>query len=357
MPRLIGTFASVLAVARSGSRPISRVASIAALTSGSDGVGLAARAIADHRDGERERRRAARAAEILLVQRGVRRCADLALVGAQRVLRRGAKIDLEPRIIRDRVHRDAAADASHRERRARMRGERGAREHRARERRGVHRIRDAERGPAVPTRAAKVKAETTRAERAVDDALVAGAVERDRRGRAAHRAREQLLRAAQVARALLARGRGENDRRARAKLRAVDHAGEREHRREAAPVVADAGSDQARAVALHAQRHRARKYRVQMRADDNGRGVVRAGTRARDVAGGIGAHARERECAEARRDPFAALTLFAGGSRDLGYRDLRVERFGISCGECCARICDWGRVPQRAKTGGESHPS
>src|SRR3569623_513066 len=190
-----------------------------------------------------------------------------------------------------------------------MRGERRASAHRARQRRRVHRIGHSERGPAVPTRAAKVNAKATRAERAMDDALVAGASERDRCGRTAHRGREELLRAAQIAGAVLAGGRGENDGRACTKLRSIDHPREREHGRETAPVVADAWSDQAGAVTLHAQRYATGKHRVEMGADHHWRRVVRACAYASDVSRRIVPHIRECQRAESRGDPFAALTL------------------------------------------------
>ena len=196
-------------------------------------------------------------------------------------------------------------------------GSENAREHRAGDRRGVNGVRHAERRPAVPTSAAEVHAKAARAERAVDDALVAGAVEGDGGGGVAHLAPEQRLRSAQITRALLARGRDEDDGGARAERIAVDGARECEHRREAAAVVANAGAEQTQTVALHAERHSSREHRVEVRANHHRSPLLRALASANDIAGGVRVHARESELAESRRHPGPTLLLLPGGRRDL----------------------------------------
>ncbi len=105
---------------------------------------------------------------------------------------------------------------------------------------GVHRIGDTVRGPAVPSGPAICHPEPAGAQGAVYDALIARAVERDRRGDLSRGTGEERLGAAQVAHAFLA-GRGDEiDGCLQAHAHTVDLLGERQHRGEAPAVVADA---------------------------------------------------------------------------------------------------------------------
>ena len=80
--------------------------------------------------------------------------------------------------------------------------------------------------------------------------------------------------------------------------------GQREHRGEPAPVVADAGADEPRAVALHAERHGARKHRVEMRAEHDRRDDRSVPARVpMTLPAGVAAHVGEAQRAEARPRP------------------------------------------------------
>src|SRR5439155_20046241 len=95
-------------------------------------------------------------------------------------------------------------------------------------------------GPAVSTASLEGDAEASCAERAMDDSVVAGAVQCDARRRRGVEPRKEMLHAAQVADAFLTDGGGEDDRTMRSHARAVDRFGEGEHRRESTRVVDDA---------------------------------------------------------------------------------------------------------------------
>ena len=105
----------------------------------------------------------------------------------------------------------------------------------------------------------------------MDDALVAGAVERDHGVRVRAASREVVLGAAQIADAFLAGRRDELDGALSAHASAVDLGGEREHDRQPAAVVVDAGADEPLAVAANREIGLARKDGVEVRADDDGR--------------------------------------------------------------------------------------
>src|SRR5678815_2149070 len=102
----------------------------------------------------------------------------------------------------------------------------------------MHGVRYAEGGPAMSTRTAIRDVIAPRAECLVDDALVTGAVERDRGRGLVRQMREQVLRAAKVACAFLPGRRDEHDRATRSQPATVHLLGDRQHCREPAPIVA-----------------------------------------------------------------------------------------------------------------------
>ena len=77
---------------------------------------LAARSLPDDVHRERQRRRSDGAAPVLLARSRGGRVAYVAIEPGEHPRRRRAHVHLEPRLVRDGVHRDAAADPSHRDR-------------------------------------------------------------------------------------------------------------------------------------------------------------------------------------------------------------------------------------------------
>jgi hypothetical protein len=145
----------------------------------------------------------------------------------------------------------------------------------------------------VAAGASELEAEPTGAHGLRHDAVVARTVHDHRRVCRPLERGEEVARAAQVAHPFLAGRRGEADRAARAQRRARERLGHREHRGQAARVVADAGPDEAWPVVLHAQVGLRREDRVEVRGDDDCRGVRRCARAPRaHVAGIIGGHAQ-----------------------------------------------------------------
>ena len=232
------------------------------------------------------------------------------------------------------------------------------------DRRGVHRVRDAERCPAVAAPAAKLHAVAVRTERAVDYPFVAGSVERDRGDRIARRSREEGLRSAEIASALLARGANEIHRRAGAKRVPIDHLREREHHGQTAAVVADPRSAQPCSRTVHLELRAAWKDRVEMRADDHGaqrgtlvsRAARLAGSPSDHVAGRVDPHVRETELAEALGHPPRALALFPRWGRDPRDGHLMTQDLLIEHDERSARFVERLALPElREWTVGSLH--
>jgi hypothetical protein len=163
----------------------------------------------------------------------------------------------------------------------------------------------------------------------VDDALVAGAVERDDCRNVTTAKREEVLCAAQVASPFLS-GRGDElDRPHRAQSPTRDLLGQRQCDREPPSVVVDPRPDDPRAVAAHRERHVAREHRVEMRADDDGLGRAGGRPSPEHVAGVVDMDVAQAAGGEAARHPRAALTFLARrgsylGKLDLGAHDVRV---------------------------------
>src|SRR6185437_2777342 len=218
---------------------------------------------------------------------------------------------------------------------------------------GVHRIRNAERAPAVAAAAAERDAKAARAERAVDDALITGAVERDHGTRAARVSGKKRLGSAQVAVSLLAGRRHEVHRRQRGQRARGDRLGEREHYGETAPVVADAGAREPVAATRHARLHLTGEYGIQMRAQHHGRAipVFLAGASRNDVPRRVRAYVVQPQRVEARRDPGGAARLAPRGSRDFGNRDLRLHDGVVPCGKLATRAPEWRAVPEVVQQG------
>src|SRR2546430_2106608 len=126
---------------------------------------------------------------------------------------------------------------------------------------GVDWVRHAEGRPAVSSGAAIEYPDPTRAERRVDHALVAGAIERDD-GEGRRAVPEVEFRTAEIAGPFLARRPHEFDRARETGVASLDHASENEHDREAAPVVADAGPDHTRSVVAHRETRAFGEYGV-----------------------------------------------------------------------------------------------
>ncbi len=184
----------------------------------------------------------------------------------------------------------------------------------------------------------------------MDDAFVAGAVERDHRVRLRAATREVVLGAAQIADAFLAGRRDELDGALSPYASAVDLGGEREHHRQAAAVVVDAGADESLAVAANREIGRARKNGVEMRADDDGRQTSRSRAPADDVAGCVRVDVRQAAVVEPPRDPAAALVLLPGRRGDLRDRDLRANDRVVARRE--ARMRRGERAVRRSRFGG-----
>src|SRR5512142_485719 len=149
----------------------------------------------------------------------------------------------------------------------------------------MHRVRNAECRPRMPAGSVERDAKTPRAECAMDDALVAGAVEGDHGMCVAPTVGEVVLRSAQVAQTFLAGRRHELDGPRGAQPNAVDLGGEGEHHGEPTAVVVDARADEALAVAANRQIGVTRKYRIEVGADDDGLELAGAVPAADHVAG------------------------------------------------------------------------
>lgn len=178
---------------------------------------------------------------------------------------------------------------------------------------------------------------STRAQRAVDDPLVTGAVEGDHRVRIAAARREVVFRPAQIADAFFAGRRDKLDRVLGCDPHAVDLARQSEHHREPTPIVVDARSHEALRISTHREIGVTREDGVEMRADHYRRTIQRSFATSDDVADDVGLDARQSGVMKAARDPFATLALFAGRSGDLGDRDLCSQDRIIARGK--TRVC------------------
>jgi hypothetical protein len=156
----------------------------------------------------------------------------------------------------------------------------------------------------------------------MDDAFIAGAVERDYGACVASPSAEIVLRAPKVAQPFLTRRGDKLDRMACAQTNAVDLGGQGEHDSEAAAVVVDSRTDEPLAIATYGEVGAARENRVEMGTDDDGRQVLGAGTAADDIARVVGVNFAQAAVAKAASDPSGTLLFFAGWRGDLGDRDL-----------------------------------
>jgi len=159
----------------------------------------------------------------------------------------------------------------------------------------------------------------------MDNAFVAGAVERDHRMRITPAICEIVFGASKVTDSFLSSRGHELDWVTRRESHAVNFSREREHDRKAPPIVVDAWTDKPLPVATNREIGVARKYRVEMSADHHGRKVPGSAATSDDIPNLIGRDVRQAAIDEASGDPVRPFLLFAGWSRDLGDRDLRAQ--------------------------------
>ena len=127
----------------------------------------------------------------------------------------------------------------------------------------------------------------------------AGAVNRDEAiDLILERVVEQLLHAAQIAEPFLADVRDERDRAGRLHLRVLHLTHDRHEHREPAAVVADAGSVEDAALALHLHVRPLGEHRVDVRGDDDVRPRRGAGMMAEHVAGPVDRHVLQPQLLE-----------------------------------------------------------
>jgi hypothetical protein len=185
----------------------------------------------------------------------------------------------------------------------------------------------------------------------VDDALIAGAIERDRRRGLIGQAREQVLRPSEISRTLLASRGSENDRTSRPNDVSIDLLCDREHRGETATVVADARAYHAIAIMPERELHVAREDRVEVRTHEHRPRVVQPGPHRDDVSRTIQAHVTQAEPAQSGGDPFAAVAFFTSRRGDLRNRDLRPHRRRITRRDPRVRRCERPVCPERSGVG------
>ena len=305
---------------------------------------LAARAVADRRDRVRERRRARRAPRVLLAHRGAHGELDLGRARARgSSADERAQVDLEPRLGGDGVHADPAADAAHRQRRARRVRQRAARRasrpRRRRRARGSARRTPpscVRRSPWNATRKRRAPSArcTMRSSPAPSSAMHADGVASSRAKRCFAPRRSPAPSSPTVAAKIIGR-RVRTRAPSIVSARASIAARPRELSRCPGPV-------ELRAVARDADRRALGEDRVEMRADEHR--APRAWRRAAPPITLPTSSVRtscQPERPEARRHHRAARVLVAGGRGDLGERDLRAEHALVVGGEPRAR----GREP------------
>ena len=169
-------------------------------------------------------------------------------------------------------------------------------------------------------------AKTTRAECAVNDAFVAGAVERDHRVRVAPASREVVLRAAEIADAFFARRRHELDRMLRGEARAVDLAASASITARPRPLSLMPGPDEPLAVAADGKVRISRGNTVSRCAQITTGGRSSAPSRRPMTFPASSVWTLcQSAIAKSARDPLAALLFFAGRRGDLRDGDLRAH--------------------------------
>jgi hypothetical protein len=174
----------------------------------------------------------------------------------------------------------------------------------------------------------------------MDDALVAGAVERNNGRSIQGVIAKEVSRSAEVAVAFLAGRPDELDRSAGAQVHAVNLLGDREHGGEAAPVVADAGSDDSRTVVAHTERGVARENGVEVRADDNRRVIGKSIAASNDIPDAVRPNICKTKVRKSARDPGAALPFLAGWRRDFGDGDLHADDRPVTRNESRTRFLE-----------------
>jgi hypothetical protein len=115
------------------------------------------------------------------------------------------------------------------------------------------------------------------------DALVAGAIEYQRRPRSGSHGGKEMPRTTKVPFSLLSNGGGEEDRRLEA-AHLTQQTGHTKHRRQATGVVSDSGSDQSRTVGHDMMGDAVGEDRVEVRTDYHGWGIGRAFEERSDIA-------------------------------------------------------------------------
>jgi len=189
----------------------------------------------------------------------------------------------------------------------------------------------------------------------MDDPLVARAVEHDRGGGIASIVGEEVLRAAQIAERFFADGGDEVYRMLRSQCVAVENLRESEHGGEPTRVVADARADQPVAVFPDAHVCPRRKYRVEMRADDDWCAAVAPRATADHVSNFVHPDV-QAESAHDTCDLAAARFLRTRRGGDLRQRDLRSQNIVVGRNETLAvgreRVVDARRRQRGGGRGG-----
>ena len=185
-------------------------------------------------------------------------------------------------------------------------------------------------------------AETSRTEGAIDDSIVAGAVERDARVRAFAEVAEQMLDAAEIARAFLAHRCREHDGAPRAQPLAIHRLGEREHGGESPRIIDDAGSGELASLAGHTNVCALGKDGVQVRAEQYRCETGGSAARSDDVAYSVRVDVAQSDRLEAIRDRCCALALGTRGRRDLREVDLCLQQPLVGRREQRAGWCQSG---------------
>jgi hypothetical protein len=203
----------------------------------------------------------------------------------------------------------------------------------------------------VAARSLEGQAVPTRGEGAVNDALVARAVEDHRRRRFAALVGEQMLRSAEIPRALLAGGADEVDWPLGRQARAVEHLRVGEHRGHPPPVVSDARPGEAIPQSRHADPRLPRKDGVEVGAHEHGRSVRTAWAASDHVPGLIDAHITQLKRLEPLGDPLCPLVLLPGRRGDLRHGDLLANDFVVVRREMYSRLTEGMVMPELAEHG------
>lgn len=193
----------------------------------------------------------------------------------------------------------------------------------------VRRIRDAEGSPRMSARSLIGDPVASGAQRAMHDALDAGAVQGDECRRADGRMggwAEQMADPTEITGSLLTHGRRKKDRSARFDARPDQRLADRDERSQTARVVGDARTLESRAAARHGNIELGSKDRIEMRAEHNA--IVSRfpfPAPAAHVADSVNRDLVQPGLTEHMRHPRAARSFRSGRRGNCGQRSLAAE--------------------------------